>query len=410
MSPIAIREIEYYDDSVILPTFRLRLLMIGVGLSLATGRWGAWVGLPSIGIFVIDLLILFSFFLIVVRDGIKLDFLSVALGIFLISQLVRNHEYPLIIRLRDLLPFIYLEMFLLIREHVSRIQIAYIYKILRVSTLFSLVWNLAVGVGLLAAIPSNSIAGVDIFSQRPDQSGFVACIGVIVWSLSLTNSPFERLMNFWILPLNLLSLLLQPGRAGLLALLVSLPLLAIRLKNSPKLSKKGLVLFIFTSILVIPFAAGLQAVLPGDSAIKKFGILDQNGAAQLLGNSTAYGRKMGQTTLIRWTIQEGKIIQGAGPGFEMLSQSGAIRWLSGNANVRYPHNWWVSLFSRYGIIGLALWIVCVIASVIGLRREPAGSQFLTFVVSIMAASTFGVIMEAPFGVIPFAFFTARLVK
>jgi len=161
---------------------------------------------------------------------------------------------------------------------------------------------------------------------------------------------------------------------------------------------------------VIPFAAGLQAVLPGDSAIKKFGILDQNGAAQLLGNSTAYGRKMGQTTLIRWTIQEGKIIQGAGPGFEMLSQSGAIRWLSGNANVRYPHNWWVSLFSRYGIIGLALWIVCVIASVIGLRREPAGSQFLTFVVSIMAASTFGVIMEAPFGVIPFAFFTARLVK
>jgi len=62
MSPIAIREIEYYDDSVILPTFRLRLLMIGVGLSLATGRWGAWVGLPSIGIFVIDLLILFSFF------------------------------------------------------------------------------------------------------------------------------------------------------------------------------------------------------------------------------------------------------------------------------------------------------------------------------------------------------------
>lgn len=395
---------------VILPPIRLRLLVIGVGLSLATGRWGAWVGLPNIGIFVIDLLIFFSFFLIMVRDGIKLDFLSAILGLFLVSQLVRNGEYPLIIRLRDLLPFIYLEVFLLIREHVLGIQITYLYKILRISTLFSLVWNLGVGLRLIPVIPSNSYAGVDIFSQRPDQSGFVACIGVVVWSLSITNSKFERSMNFWILPLNLLSLLLQPGRAGLLALLVSLPLLAIRLKNSPKLSRKGLALFIFTSLLIIPFTAGLQTVLPENSAIKKFGILDQSGVAQLTGDSTAYGRKMGQKTLLEWTIQERKMIQGAGPGFENLNESGAIRWLSGNADVRYPHNWWVSLFSRYGLIGLSLWIMCGIASVLGLRREPAGIQFFTFVVSILVASTFGVIMESPFGVIPFAFFTARLVK
>ena len=384
--------------------------MIGLGLSLATGRWGAWVGIPSQGIFLIDLIVLLGILLVILRDGVKLDYLTLILGIYLIFQLLRNSELALLVRVRDLIPFIYLELFLLIRDQISKISIDYIYKMLRVATFFSLVWNLGVGLKIIPVIPSGGFTGVDIFSQRPDQAGFVACIGIIVWSLSLNENKFERIMNFWILPLNFLSLLLQPGRAGLLALLVSIPFLASRVKNGPKISRRGLAALFTATLMVIPFAGIVQAFLPEQSAIKKFGILDQNGTALSTGDSTAFGRKMGQSTLLVWLKEEGKILNGAGPGYEILMESGAVRWLSGNADVRYPHNWWVSLFSRYGIIGSACWLICALAALKGVRRGNEGFQFLTFIMSILVASSFGVVMESPFGVLPFAFFMARLVK
>ena len=395
---------------MILPRFRVRLIVIGLGLSLATGRWGAWVGIPSKGIFLIDLIVLLGILLVILRDGIKMDYLTLILGTYIISQLLRNSEFALLVRIRDLIPLIYLQLFLLIRDQISKIPINYIYKMLRVATFFSLMWNLGVGLNVIPVLPSSGFAGVDIFSQRPDQAGFVACIGIIVWSLSLTENKFERIMNFWILPLNLLSLLLQPGRAGLLALLVSLPFLASRVKNGPKISRRGLAALFTATLMVIPFAGIVQAFLPEQSAIKKFGILDQSGAALSSGVSTAFGRKMGQSTLLDWVKKEEKILNGAGPGYEILIESGALRWLSGNTDVRYPHNWWVSLYSRYGIVGFACWLMCGLAALKGVWRENAGFQFLTFLISILVASSFGVVMESPFGIIPFAFFIARLVK
>lgn len=384
--------------------------MIGLGLSLATGRWGAWIGLPGQGLFLIDMIILSGISLVILSDGVRLDYLSLILGAYLISQIFRNSQLTFIIRVRDLLPFIYLEMFLLIRDQISKIPINYIYRILRISSLFSLIWNLGVGLKVIPVLPSNQFAGVEIFSQRPDQAGFVACIGIVVWSLSLTKNKFERIMNFWILPLNLLNLLLQPGRAGLLALLVAVPILATRFKNGPKMSRRGLAALFATTIMIIPFAGVFQAFLPEQSAIKKFGLLDANGIALSTGDSTAFGRKMGQSTVLNWIVEKKRIVTGAGPGYEILMESGAVRWLSGNSDVRYPHNWWVSLFSRYGIIGIACWLMCGIAALRGVTKENEGFQFLTFLISILVASSFGVVMESPFGIIPFAFFMAKLVK
>ena len=399
-----------YDKVVIVPKFRLRLIVIGVGLSLATGRWGAWIGLPNDGIFLIDLIVLLGILLVIIFDGARFDYITLILGIFLIFQLLRNPQFNFLLRVRDLLTFIYLELFLLIRNQISAISINYIYKVFRIATLFSLFWNLGVGLTLIPVLPSNRFSGVEIFSQRPDQSGFVACIGIVVWSLTLTKSKIERIMNIWILPMNLLSLLLQPGRAGLLALLIALPLLASRIKKGPKFSRKGLVSFIFAILLVLPFVGIVQTFLPEQSSIKKFGFLDETGVALFTGDSTAYGRKMGQTYVLNWTKEKHKLLVGAGPGYEILMESGAVRWLSGNADVRYPHNWWVSLVSRFGLIGLACWFICAIATLKGVRSEDAGYQFLTIIVSILVASTFGVIMESPFGIIPFAFVTARLVN
>lgn len=392
------------------PKFAMRLIAIGLGLSLATGRWGAWIGLPSQGIFVIDLLLILGIFLIVLHDGIEFGFLTFSLGLFILFQLCRNSNYALLTRIRDLLPFIYLELFLLIRRTISEVNLADLYKVLRVSSFFSLVWNLGVGLNVLHVLPSNSFAGVQIFSQRPDQAGFVACIGIIVWSKSLTKSKFERFMNFWILPLNLLSLMLQPGRAGLLALLVALPVLAIRINGVKKFRQKSLVSLLFAIIIAIPFSGVIQSFLPEKSAIKKLGILDQSGIARSSGDSTAFGRKMAQSTVLHWTQHENRLILGAGPGYEILLESGAVKWLSGNADVRYPHNWWVSLISRYGILGVTLWLICGLATIKGAFRDEAGIEFVTFLVSILIASTFGVVMESPFGIIPFAFFTSRLLK
>jgi len=119
---------------VILPRFRVRLIVIGLGLSLATGRWGAWVGIPSKGIFLIDLIVLLGILLVILRDGIKMDYLTLILGTYIISQLLRNSEFALLVRIRDLIPLIYLQLFLLIRDQISKIPINYIYKMLRVAT------------------------------------------------------------------------------------------------------------------------------------------------------------------------------------------------------------------------------------------------------------------------------------
>ena len=101
---------------------------------------------------------------------------------------------------------------------------------------------------------------------------------------------------------------------------------------------------------------------------------------------------------------------GAGMGIDFLAASGTLQYLEGTdyIGVRSPHDYFVGSFARLGLIGLGL-LLAVVLSLIrraySFRKRIADDELLTFaaltVFAILSVASFGVVLEAPFGAVPF---------
>jgi hypothetical protein len=110
----------------------------------------------------------------------------------------------------------------------------------------------------------------------------------------------------------------------------------------------------------------------------------------------------------------GRLFLGSGFGPDFLDRSGARKALEGNANtgVRAPHNFVLNTLGRLGLVGVALlgWaVVAVLRASIRVRRpspgDPERDRFMLLGVLLVGtlgvAAMFGVILESPFGAVPF---------
>lgn len=74
--------------------------------------------------------------------------------------------------------------------------------------------------------------------------------------------------------------------------------------------------------------------------------------------------------------------------------------------LRDPHNAILYLLLYHGLLGLALYLLCVIVYWRPFPREPLRSLTAVPAIAYGAVAMFGVLLSSPFGALPIATFTA----
>ncbi|ASY09643.1 hypothetical protein B1s21122_04805 [Candidatus Nanopelagicus limnes] len=392
------------------------LIILAVSLSLFGGRWISYIGFPNYNLFLVDLFYFFGLLGIVIfqkksfnsKNTILITFI---LTLFISFQIFRNLNLPLITRLRDLVPFLYLIATpVIIRKFPETAWIRTI-KVARYATLFGAIWTDLVLLGILKEFSAlQQFSGVPIFSARWDHSGISLCIGLLLWG----SFPRAKLRDNTLVRLFLLSsILLQYSRAsyvGLFFVLLSIYFVAkSRKKIDPFQKTSFLNACLALSIVAIPILTLVAPMLPQKSALSRIGIENLFSPGKLIqdtrNSGTANARIESQKLLTGWIYQNQLEFLGAGPGREMVLESKAYVFLSGARDVRSPHSWFYGNFGRFGYLGLIMWHLICFSYI---RAQRARLQVFDFPANILIViyiiALFGVVMESPFGILPFSFF------
>lgn len=133
--------------------------------------------------------------------------------------------------------------------------------------------------------------------------------------------------------------------------------------------------------------------------------------AQINAQGTERARMIVWQGVIDWTHEKPeRALFGVGFGPDFLNRSGTDFYLEGSTfdNVRSPHNWLIGVYARMGIVGAALAVLWLaqLAFMIARRLSYAADEELYFfsaatVIAIAPVAALGVVLEAPFGAIPF---------
>lgn len=386
--------------------------LIALGIPLAAGKWGNYIGFYNQGIFLQDVFFFSACLLgIIIKPRILLDNLTLltAIWLFIAFQLMRNPDLGIATRFRDLVPFIYLGFYQPISYLCSGISLGKLLKVVRITTLFHLAWSSAIFLNFLKPFSLPFFFGIPIFTTRWDQTGFVIAIGLVAWSgYSKYQLKGNNLVRFGFL----LLAFTQGSRAGLLAF--ALALLWVFLHSTfwekePSVMRKDtflkfLLILGVISVLLLP---SLIRFLPENSALGRIGILKISESAKANADGTASGRSIAQDKLLTWVELRNQTLLGVGPGVEMVYESGAFLSLSGSIEVRSPHSWPVGALARFGEFGFCLWVLAIYL-ISRFRFMDVRHPGFSWTISILLTSIFGVIIESPFGSLPLIFFICCL--
>lgn len=391
-------------------------IIIAVTLSIFGGRWISYIGFPSFNLYIVDILFFSGVAgsVLTCRQRFKLErsqfSLCIILMTYLFILLLWPSQYSLKLRIRDLSPFIYLLATPIIYKTFTIGSWRSAIKSFRWAAVLCTTWSNAVMFKILTPITTGiPLFTLPIFSPRWDHSGMIACIGVVLWKnlrlFSLTGNDAIRIYL-------ILSIFVQYSRASLLALiaLIILSLAAKDLRSNEKKKEKVIYKLIFIFTLLALFSPYLNFSLATQSAFERFGLSKSTSLTEVfqhnLSAGTSQGRIKAQTALIAWTVDKNYLFFGAGPGSEMLLESGAYNFLSGAYDVRSPHSWPVSNFSRFGVFGFTLWHLFFYSFAMAKLHNSRITFASTVCLTIYVVSLFGVIIESPFGALPLSFFLA----
>ena len=257
----------------------------------------------------------------------------------------------------------------------------------------------------------------NVFSVRSDQ---LACAfsSVVIFMFSNLLIQRAKIFNSLILIGSLtFFLFIFSSRAVLISVIVSilLGLTFIFSKHSSSFKPWPLILFSSSPVLVL-----FLMKLPGVTRLLS-GLGFMNSSSQLdimsLGAiSTQNARQEAWTLVANYWIAN-RPWSGFYPGEHVVFESGAIKFLSGELDVRWPHNFLLSIMFRNGIIVgsiIILVIACILMKALqnAINRDSQlfDFQILGIVLSLIIVSSVGVVMESPFGYIPFTIAAALVLN
>lgn len=387
-----------------------KFILIALGLSLATGKWGSYVGFTTSSIFVIDLIFLTGCLKTLLnKKTYDLWFICYTLPIFLfiLIWIFNSSANSFVLVVRDLSPFVYLLFLPMVKTALQNVKFSQIINILRIASLFHLFWLIPKSIGVLNPIVL-PISTIPIFADRYDHSGLVMAIGIYAWS---SFEKHEIKANFFVMSCMFLGAGLGYSRAGFIATLMMIGLLLIQRLKSPDVDTKRNVrnfLILGTGLLIlISLLSAIDIPKISNSAIARLGLFSSSEMTVNQAAGTIRGRNNARELLLNWLTSNDKLIGGAGPGTEIVSLSGALAYLSGNESVRSPHNWFLTLLGRYGLFGITFWLLLYFWPLRKLRTKD-DLYFMSSSISIiiLITSLMGVIIESPFGSMPLTIFLA----
>lgn len=413
----------YWDPSSIRP--RAIVGTAAVALILACGRWGSNLG--NSPIFLTDILILLGligWFIASAKQGPR-EFSGwvpsrrpgVVFVIFFVFVCFRVafsiSNGPVLDWIRDAAPFLY--GFL---AFVSAVTLARSSPQARARTIkvfwwalsFHLLWMIGVTITGFTGLQT-PIGEAPIFEVRPDIDAAILGVGAGMYLLHL----FTTKKRFWAIAAfsaSIACVLLMNSRAALLSLGVSLVLaFAIRYSTTPGRSSARTAMQLIVPVLVIVALVVLPTTAPGQRILATIDRSQASTDGQRNAQGTERARQLVWARVVEWTNEDtARQLVGSGFGNDFLTQSGTVQYLEGSTydNVRSPHNWFIGIYARMGIVGLVLaLLVCLqlVLLIIRNRKMLGDSPLLAvsglIVVGFLPVATLGVVLEAPFGAVPF---------
>lgn len=326
---------------------------------------------------------------------------------------------------RDLAPFLYSSLAFVgaaayaRSDAVSRRRTETIFT---VALIGHLTWSLLISYNIIlnANLPSVPGSNVSFLSIRTDVDmvmlGVLAglmlrrlvlgkgnlssalCLGLI--GLSLTRSDFS-------------------SRAGLIAMTICLAIAFITSVNHITRASRQLLWLSAIPVVFLMGALWLYRSPAGERLLATLGLqVSSDAAASALGTEEA--RRIAWQQVIDWTFENPvRALVGSGFGNDFLLDSGAVQILAGTdwTGVRSPHNWVVGNLARLGTVGAILTllvVVILIAKIVMLSNEIGKSELLLVAamttISLVLTSFIGVVLESPFGAVPFWWFYGILMS
>jgi len=326
---------------------------------------------------------------------------------------------------RDLFPYLYISGGILAWHAVqtcSRKALANTTRIIYWAIGLHAAWHVSVILfvpGLPGALPLVSATqALHIFQPRADFDGAitgVAC-GLLLRSLLLSGSRIVPkaigLILCW------LAIGAGSSRAGLLSALLVSALIAIaylsmssNTDHGTRRKQQGLVLVIpvviCLALIILPSTTAGSRLLGGFSSSQE-GSLAEGAAGTQAARSAAWG------ALLEWILQDSqRALVGVGFGPNFMIDSGASQLLISTMNEgadlpRSPHMYWLGTWARLGLIGLMPVALATIGATMCAWRakhwiitSPLAFVATVVPISLIIPATLGVILESPFGAVPF---------
>lgn len=388
-------------------------LFVSVGLNMTLLRGGSYLPTGLQGIFVGDVLFFGSAALgtcLAFRERFRFSIgvttLWIASTIYILLQFVRSglDGNDAFATLRDLSTFIYLlalpGVIYVLRDTANR-------TVLLLIRFFTT--GLALWLGLLFAgidLPRfGNALWANLFSLNADTAGAVLAIGIVAWGPTLGLKGFAPAQIL----IGAIGLLLQSRIASVLVI----GALVVALIAAPawrRTTRVGIGLATVLISMLLSYVLVGQTVnrttdqpLPGISR-SLLVLLETDEAAQSQG--TIEARLDTWSDVLVYTRTWPRPLVGEGPGSSAFDDScgGACQVAGGDDALRYPHNIVLTLLLYQGAAGLLLglaWLVVVSRSLLQRHLRPV--QWVG-IIAFPAAALFGVVLESPFGLIPWVFF------
>jgi len=390
-------------------------ILLGLLVPVAGGKWGSYLGIASVEVFLSDTLLAAGLIGLLVcsvsaarSTGVKLS--QGQFGLLLLVALFAITEFSSgagssVTRLRDLAPFFYLMLLPFVVGALRELKPASVVRRLDGALTVHAIWCVPAFLGVLPPISIAAIGGFPVFATRPDiDVPLLAALTVFTLPRRISSVGLRCAVVVLIAG----AALTQSSRAALGGSLVGAAVYVL-FKQRSKL--QGLVRLSSAAAVALAVLVGVQ-LLAGPKLISSGAV----GRAGLVGGDASSAATSGQGTAqaryVAWDLvladwkANGSPALGERPGTEIVRDSGALTYLSGDPSVRAPHDWWVGCLARFGPVGLLLWLAMAL-SALSYRRSivswPSGisrklfAMSLALVASLLVASTLGVVIEAPFG-------------
>jgi O-antigen ligase len=398
-------------------------LLLALALWLvAAGRWGSYVGLPGDRVYITEIVLAVVVVLSLlagrtraaanaVRRDAALMAAPLALAAWGAVRLVPgvfDHSSDAV---RDYAPYAYAIVAVLVLANTRPAHVRYA---VLAAAVFHAAWVTPLLRDSAAFVNAQPLGKTHVFELRTDFDAVAAGVLALACLLvALTPRPLvERLLFAVVAGWSGVLVVLINNRAGLLATALAGSWTALhlfhRFSSRSGMSQRRRRQVAGGLVLAVAVLAGVVlAVTPAGHRLTD--TFDSNGTA--MENKTASARLTVYGKVLDYVAESpSRVVVGVGMGPDFLTAADATRDYDPGETlgVRSPHDFLIGTYARLGVIGLLLQLVVVASGYLLAWRTAQSVAASTMdqlaallVVALPVAAAVGVVLESPFGAVPY---------